>query len=117
MSLNARERRRRERSRKLSAAEVRESLKALQASGLIATVDGAALPEDLHQRFHLILYTPEEALQRVRANADIYKTPAGNLIAMKMPDGAFDHWMTPAEAELWQVNAEAIAITRKGSKG
>lgn len=110
MSLNSRQRRRRERAalRPISPDEMRSAIRSLQAAGLIETEDGKPLPDDPDQPFNLIVHSRERALERAKADPNVYKTPAGNLIAMKMPDGEFDHWMTPEEAEAWQVRADLI---------
>jgi hypothetical protein len=51
--------------------------------------------------------TPEEALAIALADPNVYRTPAGNLISLVGSDGV-DHWMSPAEAEAWQVDAAAV---------
>ena len=92
-------------TRGLSVEEVRTAMKSLAAMHLIEPIEGSI--DDPDGPRSILIHTEQQALDIAKADPNIYKTPAGNLLSLVGPDGV-NHWMSPAEAELWKINAEVI---------
>lgn len=91
--------------KRLTVEDVRRAYKSLAAKHLIEPVEGSI--DDSDGPRSIIVNTPARALELAKADPNIYKTPAGNMISLEGADGDI-HWMTPAEAEHWQINAEEV---------
>jgi hypothetical protein len=102
---SSKKQRREARHRGLSVEEVRTAMKSLAAMHLIEPMDGSL--DDPDGPRSIVVHTPQQALDLAKADPNIYKTPAGNLLSLVGADGV-NHWMSLAEAELWKINAEVI---------
>jgi hypothetical protein len=79
-------------------------------------IEKHVLEPDPEHPGEFIFNKPSRVIELCKADPNVYKTPAGNMLTLTGPDGV-DRWMTPAQAEEWKIRADVLDADNPAGMG